>query len=122
MTPVLICLCLVILVSSALAWAWAKNRGWLGYITSTVCVWAGISAIPLFAPSAETLVLDQILGALVCLAPFAIVPMLILVPLVVRGAAVRTIIIASTVASIFAVPLTFFSGLYASCYVLHDCP
>jgi len=38
------------------------------------------------------------------------------------GVPARTIVIASTAASIFALPLTFYSSLYASCYVLHDCP
>jgi len=117
---------LSILVSSALAWAWAGNRGWFGYVVSTVCVWAAISAIPLFAPYAETSavpgVSDQMLAGVISSAPLVLLPMLCLVALVAKGVRTREIVLASTVASILAVPLSFYSALYASCEILHDCP
>jgi hypothetical protein len=92
----LICLGFIsssILVSSALAWAWAWNRRWLGYVISTIAVRAAVSALPT----------------------------LLLVPLVLKGAATRTILVASAVAAIFAVPLSFYCALYAKCEILHDC-
>jgi hypothetical protein len=104
-----------VFVSAVLAWVWARNRGWFGYINSTVCVWAGISAIP-------PVDLAHFLASLIALAPFALLPVLFLVPMVVKGVPARSIVIVSTVASIFALPLTFCCSLYASCYVLHDCP
>ena len=41
------------LVSVMLAWGWAKSRGWLGFVKSTLAVWAAISALPLFAPVSQ---------------------------------------------------------------------
>ena len=115
---------LSILVSSALAWSWAGNRGWCEYVVSTLCVWAGISVIPLFAPHGETStvpgVFDQILAGAISSAPLALLPMLVLVAMVAKGMPTREIVLASTVPSILAVPLTFYSVLYSSCYVLGE--
>jgi hypothetical protein len=102
-------------LSSTLAWVWARNRRWLEYVLSTVAVWIGLSMLP-------PIDYPHFLASLIAFAPFALLPALFLVPMVLMGVAARKIVMAGTVASIFAVPLTFFSGLYASCYVLHDCP
>jgi hypothetical protein len=128
MSAVLICIGFVassILVSTMLASAWGRNRGWLGYVISTVAVWAAVSTLPMFAPSWAALRFPvdfaHFLANFIALTPFAILPLLFLVPLVVKGVPARKIVITSTVTSIFAVPLSFCSGLVASCAILHDC-
>lgn len=106
-----------ILLSSILAWAWAKSRGWLGYVISTLGLWAAVSAALSFRVD-----LAHFLAALISFAPLALLPGLFLVPLVVTGAKARTILVVSTVTSISALAPSYFNALYASCYLLHDCP
>jgi hypothetical protein len=128
MSPPLFSISLVaasILISATLAWAWGKNRRWFGYVVSTVAIWVGISTLPLFTQPWEpaTFPVDwpHFLSTVIALAPLALVPMLVLVGLVLKSSPLRQIGVASAVASTLALPMCVFSGLYASCYVLHDC-
>jgi predicted neutral ceramidase superfamily lipid hydrolase len=127
-TAVLLCIGLVIasiLISTGIAWVWKKYRGWPGYLICTLAVWVAISMRPLFTQPWETprfpVDFAHFLANLIALAPFAVLPVLFLVPLVVKDAPVRKVAIASAVTSIFALPLSFCSGIVASCSVLRDC-
>jgi hypothetical protein len=102
-----------VLVSALLACMWARNRGWFGYVNSTAAVWIGLSMLP-------PVDYPHFLASLTTLTPFAILPLLFLGPLVAKGGPARAIFIASTVTSIFALPLSGISVLYTSCYFLHE--
>lgn len=128
MSALLICVGMAVtsaIVSGILAWAWAKKHGWVGYVISTAAVWIGISTLPLFTPSwqipAFPVDFAHFLANLIAIAPLALLPFVVLVRLVLKGSNAREIIITSSVTSIIAVPLCFFSGVVASCSVLGDC-
>jgi predicted neutral ceramidase superfamily lipid hydrolase len=127
-TALLLCIGLVIasiLISTGIAWVWKMYHGWPGYLICTLAVWVAISMLPLFMQPWETprfpVDFAHFLANLIALAPFAVIPVLFLALLVDKGAPVRKIAIASAVTSIFGLPLSFCSGIVASCSMLRDC-
>jgi hypothetical protein len=111
-------------VSGALAILWAKSRSPYRYVLSMAVAWAVISTLPLSARSWEMATfpadLRHFVATAVWSAPFVIAAVIALVGLVAAGASRNKILVASLVASVVAVPISFLSGIYAACS-LGDC-
>jgi hypothetical protein len=116
--------CLVTGVSSALVFSvlanvWAKSRspGW--FALSLVVAWIVVATLPVSARPWERTRLPadaaHFIANMIWAAPFLIAGVLGLAPFVAAGASSNRIVVASVVASVVAVPVSFISGLIGVC-------
>jgi hypothetical protein len=123
----LYCVCTVVVstvVSGSLAIVGAKSRSPYRYVLSMAGVWVAISTLPLSERSWETATFPadpaHFVATLFWSVPFVIAAVIGLSRLVRIGATRNTILLASLAASVVALPVSFLSGIYASCS-LGDC-
>jgi hypothetical protein len=111
-------------VSGGLATVWATSRSPYRYVLSMAVVWVAVSTLPLSVRSWEmaTFPADRahFVATLFWSAPFVITAVIGLSRFVRIGATRNAILLASLVASVVALPVSFLSGIYASCS-LGDC-
>jgi hypothetical protein len=105
----------LVLVFSVLAKVWAKSRspGW--FALSLVVAWIIVATLPVSARPWERARFPvdaaHFVANMIWAAPFLIAGVLGLAPFVAAGASRREIVVASVVASVVAVPVSFISGL-----------
>jgi hypothetical protein len=105
-----------VLVFSVLASVWAKSRspGW--FALSLVVAWIIVATLPVSAPPWERARFPvdaaHFVANMIWAVPFLIAGVLGLAPFVAAGASRKEIVIASIVASVVAVPVSFISGLF----------
>ena len=113
-----------VLVSSVLANVWARSRSPVRYALSMAVVWIVVATLPLSARPWEPVTFPadaaHFVATMIWAAPFVVAGILGLVGFVAAGASRNAIVIASLVASVVAVPVSFLSGLYGVCS-LGDC-
>jgi len=106
-------------VCGGLASVWAKSRSPYWFTLSMAVAWAVVSTLPLSQSSRETARFPadpaHFVATLTWIAPFVLAGLVGLTWLVKAGASRRKILLVSLAASIFAVPVSLVSGLYAAC-------
>ena len=107
------------LIFGPLALLWAKSRspGW--FALSLVVAWIVVATLPVSARPWERTIFPadaaHFVANMIWAAPFLIAGVLGLAPFVAAGASRNRIVVASVVASVVAVPVSFISGLIGVC-------
>jgi hypothetical protein len=113
-----------VLVSSLLAIVWARSRSPVLFAVSMAGVWVAMSTLPLSTRSWESVSFPadaaHFFATMFWAGPFVIAGVLALAGLVAAGAARDKILVASVVAAVVAVPISFLTGIYGACS-LGDC-
>jgi hypothetical protein len=127
MSPTLICIVMVgasTLASGILATVWAKKREPIGYLISTLVLWVTLSTLPPFTPSWKhfryPVDFPHFAATMIAIAPFAVLPLIVLARMVMKGTSRTTILSAALLASVAALPMSVVTGIDASCS-LGDC-